>query len=84
MLFVLVICYVFLIIGLELFAVSSNEVLAKNYLQHYGCELVRHITFLVQCQLPLLQPRDSLLPAFLCGLLISPVSWPKVQQDIVQ
>ena len=40
-LFVLVICYVFLIVGLELFALSTNDVLTKNYLQHYGCELVR-------------------------------------------
>jgi len=58
MLFVLVICYVFLIIGLELFAVSSNESLARNYFQHYSCELVRRppcvVSFTVQCQLPLL------------------------------
>ena len=40
MLFVLIICYVFLIIGLELFALSTNEERSYNYFQQYSCELV--------------------------------------------
>ena len=38
-LFILVIVYVYMVIGLELFAVASNEP-EDNYFEQYGCGLV--------------------------------------------
>ena len=67
-LFIVIIMYVFLGVGLEFFAIATNENRGENYFQHYTCKLVSSISRWGGLRKPLSLHLSTLTPSLSLGV----------------